>query len=550
MLNTKPQRDMTLVFLAALLFFCIGLGARPYLTPSEARYIEVPRQMLVMHDWLTPRINGVPYFEKPPLFYWMQASVMQFFGLGEFAGRITTALMAAILCTITFATGQMRYGRKAGLLAALVLSTCAFGYALSRVAMVDMPVSLFITACLASFLAAQHHEGTQKRNFYLLMYPAAALAVLAKGLIGIVIPAMIIGAWIIAAKKWRILREARLFTGLIIFLVIALPWHLLMMRAHPAFFDFYIIHEHFQRFLTDEAKRDKPWWFFIAIMLAGLLPWTGVLYSAVKRMQWKQPDALFLALWILLPLLFFSASHSKLAAYILPCFPPLCIVIGKTLAEMWEGQVTTKALRANSFFIVVLFGALLAAYGVLHYWHPLPDSAEQKLAIGKDILPWMLSPLAFALIGLLYVALLRYPAKILIIALAVFGAVIGLNANYIVGRVDQASGKKLAAFLQDRLKPGDTLTMYGAYFQDMPVYLNRNVDVAGYTGELEFGYSHYPQTHGWMITEKEFWQRCAFAKQPFYVMMKASTFEALKLPANCRLREVDAYGRNVLLEKK
>lgn len=541
---------MTWVFLAALLFFCIGLGARPYLTPSEARYIEVPRQMLVTHDWLTPRINGVPYFEKPPLFYWMQASVMQFFGLGEFAGRISTAIMAALLCTLTFAIGRMLYGRLAGGLTAMVLGTCAFGYGLSRVAMVDMPVSLFMTACLACFLAAQHSEDIQKRNFYLLMYPAAALAVLAKGLIGMVIPGLVIGAWILATKQWRILREARLITGLIIFLIIAVPWHWLMMRTHPAFFDFYIIHEHFQRFLTDEAKRDKPWWFFIAIVLAGLLPWTGVLHAAVKRVAWKVPDALFLGLWILLPLLFFSASHSKLAAYILPIFPPLCIVIGKYLAEAWQEQVTTQTLRRNIFFVVALFAALLAAYGVLHYISPLPDDEDIKLAVGRDITPWMLAPIACTVIGLLYVALFRCSAKVFIVALALFGAVVGLSANYIVGPIDRASAKPIAAFLKERLKPGDMLVMYGAYFQDVPVYLNRNVSVAGYTGELEFGYAHYPETHDWMISTGTFWRRCGESTHAVYVLMKDTAFDELHPPRFCRLHEVASYGRNVLLEKE
>src|SRR5271163_2894732 len=100
------RRDFLWLFLAALLFFCIGLSTRPYLTPSEARYIEVPRQMLATGDWLTPRINGVPYFEKPPLFYWLQASVMQFFGSGEFAGRIATALLCILLCMVTYATAR------------------------------------------------------------------------------------------------------------------------------------------------------------------------------------------------------------------------------------------------------------------------------------------------------------------------------------------------------------------------------------------------------------------------------------------------------------
>jgi len=115
----SPRRDMALVFFAALLFFAAGLGVRPYLTPSEARYIEIPRQMLATGDWLTPRINGVPYFEKPALFYWLQASVMQFFGTGEFAGRIMTAILSALTCAVTYTLATLLYGKRAGTLAAL-----------------------------------------------------------------------------------------------------------------------------------------------------------------------------------------------------------------------------------------------------------------------------------------------------------------------------------------------------------------------------------------------------------------------------------------------
>src|SRR5476651_2677457 len=115
------RRDAVLLFLAISLFFCIGLGARPYLAPSEARYVEIPREMIATGDWLTPRINNVPYFEKPPLFYWMQAITISMFGSGEFAGRIAVAKCMTLTCLLTYAIGRMLYGRRTGLLAALVL---------------------------------------------------------------------------------------------------------------------------------------------------------------------------------------------------------------------------------------------------------------------------------------------------------------------------------------------------------------------------------------------------------------------------------------------
>jgi len=557
------RRDFLWLFLAIALFFCIGLGARPYLTPSEARYIEVPRQMLATNDWLTPRINGVPYFEKPPLFYWLQASIMQFFGPGEFAGRITTLLLDTLLCLVTYATGRLLYGRLSGLLAATVISTCALGYTLGRVAMLDTPVTLFLTLTFACFLAAQHAstEGKpEQKCFYWGMYMAAAAAVMTKGLIGIVIPGLVIGAWIAITGHWRILKEVRLFSGLALFLILTAPWHVLMAKTHPDFFQFYFIHEHFQRFLTDEAKRVQPWWFFMAITIAGLLPWTFLAIipakagiQSIKKLGFRQKlnsgenaNVLFLSLWIILPLIFFSASHSKLAPYIFPIFPPLAILLGRYLAECWEGRAGLRALRINSLVVAAIFTILILIY----YFVPLPISPEDKLDFATGLNFSMLLPIILALAGLVGVALIGRTAPPLIIALALFAVVFDISANYIAAAIDRANVKPLVAILKQKLRDGDTVAAYGAYFQDIPIYLNRNVVVGGYTGELDFGVTHYPETHSWMLDQDQFWQLCAKDQRPFYVFMKNTTYNGIAIPANCRLHVLAKYGKTVLLEKE
>jgi len=548
------QRDTILLFLAIGLFFCIGLAARPYLTPSEARYIEIPLQMLATGDWLTPRLNGVPYFEKPPLFYWMQASVMQWFGSGEFAGRIVTAVLATFTCLVTYATARLLYGRLSGLLAAGVLATCVLGYGLSRIAMPDMPVSLFLTCCVACFLAAQHAiDKTTRRNFYLLMYVAAALAVMSKGLIGIVIPGMVIGAWIIITKRWYILKEARLFTGLIIVFAITAPWHVLMAGKHPDFLNFYFIHEHFTRYLTDEHKRNQPWWFFIAIAPAGLLPWTFVTPHALRGLlttrgmpQQVRHDNLFLLLWIFLPLVFFSTSHSKLVGYIFPIFPPLAILLGHYVGECWKGRVTANALRLNIYFIAVLFASAL----FFNHLAPLHDDELKQIITSGGLLP-MTIPVVIALTLLLFATLIRRPAPVLIGMLAAFAMVTDISVNYIAATLDRSSVKPLAAMVNERLRPEDMVVAYDTYFQDLPVYLNRNVTVAGWTGELGFGVEHYPETRDWMISTDEFWQRCASFPQNIYVFMKKDTFDGMTLPPDsCRLHAIATYGKNMLLEKE
>ena len=574
MTKSNWASDLALLGFGILLFFSIGLGAHHYLIPSEARYIEIPRQILATGDWLTPHINGVPYFEKPPLFYWMQATAMALFGADEWAGRIVTALLSTLTCLITYATGRMLYGRGTGLLAAGVLATSLMGYGLAHVAMLDVPVTLFITACLACFLAAQKPPsltlprkrergclvpsprqggGLGRGHFYLLMYAASALAMLSKGLIGIVIPGMVIGMWIALTKQWRILREAQLFVGLILFLLIAAPWHILMAQHHSDFLSFYFIHEHFTRYLTDEHKRTAPWWFFIAITPVGLLPWTCVTPHLLRGLpKWREMpqqvrhDNLLLALWILLPLIFFSTSHSKLISYIFPIFPPLAILIGRTLDELWSEELPAKHLRVSAIFLILVLGAALLASQLLP---ALPGKAGHKLAALTALSLPMLLPIALSLLWLTYTLIAKCSNKAHIIALALVGACLGFTANYAIAPLDTATTKPLAIALKDRLKTDDMVVAYDTYWQDLPVYLNRTISVVNWTGELGFGVTHYPETQAWMISADTFWQRCATAKASVYVFIGEDGFKTLPAHEDCKLHITAQYGKTLLLEK-
>jgi hypothetical protein len=472
--------DLSLLFVVIFGFFCIGLGARPYITPSEARYIEIPRQILATGDWITPHLNGVQYFEKPPLFYWLQAIFLSIDN-SEFGGRIATSLVVTFTCLTTYSIGRLLYNRQAGLLAASALATSILGYGLSRVAMLDAPVTLFLTCAIASFLAAQK---TGNPRFYYFMYVASALAVLTKGLIGIVIPAIVIGGWIVVSNNWKILKSARLFTGTLLFLTITAPWHILMAMKHPEFLDFYFIHEHFERFLTDEHKRTAPWWFFIAITAVGALPYWLLLIRCSLFEKWTLKTNTqqlttnnFFYLWIILPLLFFSASHSKLVPYIFPIFPPLFLLIGKGLADIWQ--------------------------------------LKKKLIIGT---------------------------------MAIM-AVVDISANYIAPQFDKRTIKPLAEFLKPQLKNDDLIIAYNSYWQDLPVYLQKNITVAGWTGELGFGVEHTPDAKNWMISNDEFWNKCTNAQTNVFVFMRIEDVAQITSHLNCELKELARYGKTVLLRK-
>ena len=327
-------------------FFAFMLGNRALSMPDEGRYVEIPREMVSTGDYITPRLNGVKYFEKPVLFYWLESFSIKLFGLGEFTLRLWPALFALFGCLAVYGAGRRLYGRRSGLIAAAVLATSVLYYGLSRAIILDMPVSVLMTASLHSFLIGMHEVPGPRRRLYLWsFYAFSALTVLTKGLIGIVLPAMVIGAWIMILGEWRVLKTMYLPTGLALFLLIAAPWHLLVWRANPEFLNFYFIHEHFLRYLTKIHSRYQPVWFFIPIVLLGLFPWTAFLVQAIAfsspsswRERHEHRDALFLLLWVGLVFLFFSISDSKLIPYILPVLPPLSLIIGRYLAAAWDSR--------------------------------------------------------------------------------------------------------------------------------------------------------------------------------------------------------------------
>ena len=266
-------RDIILLTVLTSLFFGLFLGSRPLSVPDEGRYAEIPREMAVTGDWVTPRLNGVKYFEKPPLVYWFTALSIKLFGLSEWSVRLAPALFSLLGCLSVYAAGTIFYGRRAGILSAIVLATSVLYYALSRTLILDMPVTALLSLSLCSFLIGlREPDGWKRRALLYVFYAGCGLTMLTKGLIGIVIPGMIIFVWMLVMNQWSILRSLYLPSGIALFLLVAAPWHILVQRANPEFFQFYFIHEHFERYLTKVHARYKPFWYFIPVLAGGSSP--------------------------------------------------------------------------------------------------------------------------------------------------------------------------------------------------------------------------------------------------------------------------------------
>jgi 4-amino-4-deoxy-L-arabinose transferase-like glycosyltransferase len=505
--------SLALAVFALLLFFG-GLGSYPLLEPDEGRYAEIPREMLARGDFVTPHLNGLLYFEKPPLYYWLNAAMLSLPGRPEVLCRLAGAclglaglgLVWLLGCSIDGRSigGRSNGGRRAGLTAAIVLGSSPLWIALSRANIIDMTLTFFLSATLTCFWLAQEKERGEpgERALWYGVFACAALATLTKGLIGFVIPGAVIFFYLLFARRWRLLLRVPWIGGTALFLAVALPWHVLAARRNPDFLQFYFIHEHFQRYATPEADRQQPFWFFAVILALGLLPWSGVLPAAARlfgkgREQLKERlrdrhGLIFLACWAGFVFLFFSASQSKLVPYILPAFPPLAVLIALGLIAAEEDERARSWVRVGgvvgALLLTVLAGALFAMSlgwvravstvpipSLLAF--ALPTLAACVLSIGL----WGRGSIGLWGRGRVRgLAALAVAPALLMICLVTLGP-------HAAARL---SAEPLARYLNARLKPGDEVYAYRCYPQTLPVYLRREISGVSLGGELIFGLAH------------------------------------------------------------
>jgi 4-amino-4-deoxy-L-arabinose transferase-like glycosyltransferase len=542
-------RDLAILVVLIGALFGLMLGGRPLSVPDEGRYVEISREMAVTGDYVTPRLNGVKYFEKPALFYWLESFSIRLFGLNEFTLRLWPAIFALLGCLTVYGAGRRLYGRATGLIAAAVLATSVLYYALSRLIILDMPLTFFLSAALFSFLIGTHEPRGLKRRLYMwAFYAFSAFAVLTKGLIGIVIPGMVIGTWMALFWEWRLLGSIYLPSGVVLFLLIAAPWHVLVSRANPEFFNFYFIHEHFQRYLTTVHNRYHPAWYFLPVVLLGFFPWTAFLAQAVtfsSPSRWsdrhEHRDALFLLLWAVLVFAFFSASDSKLMPYILPVFPPLAVITGRYLSEAWKSGHAPGL--APGYVLFVTFGVVLSIGLAVapHFRAELGD---------RGLRPYFYSLSALLFAGVLSAAALarwknfKWAFSAIMATVVLFFVIASAKG----GMLDTRSVKQLAAELKPRLKPGDVVVNYETYYQDLPVYLERVITVVGWKGELEFG-TTVEDTGGWMIERDAFWKRWN-GPATIYMFTKRKIYDSLKNEGKQRMYLIARTDDTVLVRNK
>jgi len=322
-----------LVALSSLIFFW-RLGSLGFFDPDEGMYAEISREMLVSHDWVTPHFNYVRYLEKPPLIFWLIALAYRTIGQTEFTTRLPLALAAIGGVILTYLIGEKAFDPRAGFLSGIILAT-AIGYFLfARIASTDVLFSFFLALTFLFFILGYSGGG---RLYYLLFYLSMGLAVLTKGLIGLILPFLVLVAFVILTGEFDLFRKIEIIWGIVILVLVTVPWHLLVAMRNPGFLWFYLVDNQFLRFLgqraflEDDVPLSTP--AFLAVTLVWFSPWSAFLPASLVRIfprklrgvNLQERLSLLIFLWLGVVLAFFSFSSSKLEHYALPAFPAFAL---------------------------------------------------------------------------------------------------------------------------------------------------------------------------------------------------------------------------------
>jgi 4-amino-4-deoxy-L-arabinose transferase-like glycosyltransferase len=490
----RPLRLFVCAMLAAILYLP-ALGRPALWEPDEGRYAEIAREMVLAHDYVTPRDDWVRYFEKPPLSYWATALSVRLLGANEFAVRLPAALSSAAEVVATAALGEAMLGAAAGLAAAMVLALCPLVFGFARFATLDPALAFFITAALGAFWSAARAPGfdsTAGRRWFLLSAALAAAGTLTKGPVALVLTGAVGFAWMLAQGRAREMLRMPWLGAIAIYAAIAAPWFVLAARRNPEFLRFFFIHEHVERYLANAEHGWGPY-FFVAVTIAGTWPWICFVPMGIRELMRSRdckgetarselrPDArgtlAYMLWWFGIIFVFFSIPRSKLGSYILPAIPPLAIVAAYALCRLPRLEVSGLRKLFGAIALLNLAATAAVAIALTHFASQAEPVADDALAAMAAITAGSVVCLAIAWRG--------RSIAIATSALA-FGVAVALGAMG-KARMDAqplGSYRDLARAITPYLSPGCRMASYRHFVQSLPFYTGHREALVDYRGEL------------------------------------------------------------------
>jgi 4-amino-4-deoxy-L-arabinose transferase-like glycosyltransferase len=357
-MKSLTERQKSWLTLAGLWLLLLLMAAmRPLAVPDEGRYGEVGRWMLQSGDWLTPRLNGLPFFHKPPLLHWLQALSLASFGINEVALRLVPALHAGLMLVALYLSARTisteTNARRAVLMLGTSLTFLVGGQYVNHDMLVATWIGLAIWCFAFAFMAGDRPNAALAR----LGFAACALGMLSKGLIGIALPGLVLVVWLLWTRQFKKILYLPWLSGLSLFALIALPWFVLAQQKYPGLFDYMFIGQQFNRYTATTYNNPQPWWFYLLALVLLFFPWVFFSLNQWRRQVGAPASAATVAsiaaswwrlcwVWVVAIVAFFSIPHSKLVGYVLPVMPPLALLA----ALGWERAMAHR-VHAGKVFI-------------------------------------------------------------------------------------------------------------------------------------------------------------------------------------------------------
>lgn len=539
------RRSLSLFFLLLGIAWFASGGLRPLLEPDEGRYAEIPREMALSGDWVTPHLNGVAYLEKPPLQYWGTAAAYTLFGKNELTARLWTLVLSFLALPLVWMTAKRLYAnRDAGIAAVVALAVSPYFVLVGQLNALDAAFATLLGGAVLALVVAQRSTAPGSvRRWMLAAWSLLALAVLQKGIAAPVLAGATLVLYSLLSRDWNVWRRMQWLAGLAIFFALVIPWFWWVAQRNPDFLQFFFIHEHFERFLTKVHRRVEPAWFFIPIMLLALLPWWRILRSTLLD-TWRDRAeggatgfraALFLGLWPIIVFVFFSSSGSKLATYVLPAMPVAAVLLAPQLLRTPRAVSTAAATTAISIAVAAL-GLCMAGSG-----------KSGMGSVPQGVLIWAVVAVLIAVVAWL-VQRTRTQGTPTQWLPAALGAVLGWQAlmfsySYFP---PLRTARDLVAQVRPHVDPQTTIYSVKQYRQSAPFYLDRTMRLVVFRGELDYGLDRAPGKA--LATLEEFvteWQgqsdAIAFLSESAYAELSARA-----LPG----RVIGRDGRSIVMARQ
>ena len=461
-----------------------GIGGYGLIEPDEGRNAEVAREMAATNNFVLPHLNGLPYLDKPVLFFAAVATAIEVFGPGEFAARLMPLLLGLATAALAGWFALRLWGRDAAVVAATATATAPLALGLSRVVIMDTMLSFFVVLALVCFFFAIENRSADRLeppirwpwlSWTLIAWAAMGLGVLTKGPVAFAVPLLVTAPYAIWRRSslavWHPL-------GPVVMLALALPWVWAVSREIPNFLHYVVVTETWARMTTDELRRTEPVWFFVPVLLAGTFPWSIVALSNL-RSRWGPEEMtdrkirLYLMLWVLVPLVFFSLSRGKQEQYMLPLVPAVALLV----ASRWSDRPRGVRFAATMWILLGLAMLIVAGLGV-----PGLDTSRVPTEIAvKTLIGFGVAALAGAVCAWFGVSQRRHLAVIgLALPLMVFPVV---SAGLMGEVASQRSAKGLAKEIEGYLKPDTELMWIESYAPGVSFYLQRHIPLASADGD-------------------------------------------------------------------